>query len=42
MSVICVVACGLVAGVLAIPALLLSDIEDLEDKVSELKSGKEI
>lgn len=33
-SVGVVVACGLIAGVFSIPALLMTEIEDLEEKIS--------
>ena len=35
MSIGLVVVCGLVAGVFSIPALLKSDIDDLEEKISD-------
>ena len=34
-SVLFIAACGVIAGIVAIPALLISDIEDLEEKFTK-------
>ena len=37
MGVAAVIACGVIAGIIAIPAMLISDMETLEEELEELK-----